>query len=160
MGGININPWPVSHVSRSSPSCGRSATSSGGASCSARRQAGPRWPARACSTTTGTRRCSASASQACVSYDCAWAFELGYVVRDALRRMYEATPEHPDGENIFYYLTIYNEPYPQPPEPVPTGGPAELEEGILRGLYRYAPFRGIPNGRGVPGRGPRSWPPG
>ena len=35
-------------------------------------------------------------------------------MRDALRRMYEATPEHPDGENIFYYLTVYNEPYPQP----------------------------------------------
>ena len=59
----------------------------------------------------------ASVSEACVSYDCAWAYELAYVMRDALRRMYEATPEHPDGENIFYYLTVYNEPYPQPPEP-------------------------------------------
>ena len=59
----------------------------------------------------------ASVSEACVSYDCAWAFELAYVVRDALRRMYEATGEHPDGENIFYYLTVYNEPYPQPAEP-------------------------------------------
>jgi pyruvate dehydrogenase E1 component len=82
----------------------------------------------------------ASVSEACVSYDCAWAFELAYVVRDALRRMYEVTPEHPDGENVFYYLTVYNEPYPQPPEPASfPGGPAALEEGILRGLYRYAP---------------------
>jgi pyruvate dehydrogenase E1 component len=81
----------------------------------------------------------ASVSQACVSYDCAWAFELAYVVRDALRRMYEATPEHPDGENIFYYLTVYNEPYPQPGEPASfPGGPAALEQGILRGLYPYA----------------------
>jgi pyruvate dehydrogenase E1 component len=48
--------------------------------------------------------------------------------------MYEATPEHPDGENIFYYLTLYNEPYPQPAEPADAPG---LEEGILRGLYRY-----------------------
>jgi pyruvate dehydrogenase E1 component len=79
-------------------------------------------------------------SEACVSYDCAWAYELAYVMRDALRRMYDATPDHPDGENIFYYLTVYNEPYPQPPEPVSfPGGPAALEQGILRGLYLYAP---------------------
>jgi len=74
----------------------------------------------------------ASVSEACVSYDCAWAYELGVVVRDALRRMYDSTPDHPDGENIFYYLTVYNEPYPQPTMPS-----ADLEEGILRGLYRY-----------------------
>jgi pyruvate dehydrogenase E1 component len=81
----------------------------------------------------------ASVSEACVSYDCAWAFELAYVVRDALRRMYEATGEHPDGENIFYYLTVYNEPYPQPAEPAEyPGGTAALEEGILRGLYLYS----------------------
>jgi pyruvate dehydrogenase E1 component len=80
-----------------------------------------------------------SVSEACVSYDCAWAYELAYVVRDALRRMYDASPEHPDGENIFYYLTVYNEPYPQPPEPSSyPGGPAALEQGILSGLYRYA----------------------
>jgi len=81
----------------------------------------------------------ASVSEACISYDCAWAYELAYVMRDALRRMYDATPEHPEGENIFYYLTVYNEPYPQPPEPVSfPGGPAGLEQGILRGLYQYA----------------------
>src|SRR6266699_1848883 len=57
-------------------------------------------------------------------------------MRDALRRMYEATPEHPDGDNIFYSLTAYNEPYPQPAEPPEfPGGTAALEEGILRGLY-------------------------
>ena len=82
----------------------------------------------------------ASVSEACVSFDCAWAYELAYVVRDALRRMYDASPEHPDGENIFYYLTVYNEPYPQPPEPASfPGGQAALEQGILRGLYLYAP---------------------
>jgi pyruvate dehydrogenase E1 component len=81
-----------------------------------------------------------SVSEACVSYDCAWAYELAYVVRDALRRMYDATAENPDGENIFYYLTLYNEPYPQPPEPSSyPGGAGALEQGILRGLYLYAP---------------------
>src|SRR6202012_3780629 len=80
-----------------------------------------------------------SVSEACVSYDCAWAFELSYVVRDALRRMYDASPEHPDGENIFYYLTVYNEPYVQPAEPTGyPGGTEALERDILRGLYRYA----------------------
>jgi pyruvate dehydrogenase E1 component len=75
-----------------------------------------------------------SVSEACVSYDCAWAYELGVVMKDALHRMYDATSEHPDGENIFYYLTVYNEPYPQPPAPSEIAG---LESAILRGLYRY-----------------------
>ncbi len=83
----------------------------------------------------------ASVSEACVSYDCAWAYELGVVVKDALRRMYDSTPEHPDGENIFYYLTVYNEPYPQPAMPS-----ADLEEGILRGLYRYQAERSVVSG--------------
>ena len=81
----------------------------------------------------------ASVSEACVAYDAAWAYELSYIVKDALRRMYGSTPEHPDGENIFYYLTVYNEPYVQPAEPADFPGGAEaLEHGILRGLYRYS----------------------
>ena len=76
----------------------------------------------------------ASVSEACVSYDPAWAYEISVITRDALRRMYDSTPEHPDGEDIFYYLTVYNEPYPQPPAPAVEG----LDEGILRGIYRYA----------------------
>jgi pyruvate dehydrogenase E1 component len=76
----------------------------------------------------------ASVSEACVSYDPAWAYEIAVITKDALRRMYDASPEHPDGENIFYYLTVYNEPYQQPPAPEADG----LDEGILRGIYRYA----------------------
>src|SRR5206468_875191 len=81
----------------------------------------------------------ASVSPACVAYDAAWAYELSYIVKDALRRMYGSTDEHPQGEDIFYYLTVYNEPYVQPAEPTdyPGGGEA-LERAILRGLYRYA----------------------
>jgi pyruvate dehydrogenase E1 component len=75
----------------------------------------------------------ASTNPACVYYDPAWAFELTYIVQDALRRMYGSTEEHPQGEDIFYYLTIYNEPYQQPAEP------AGLDaEALLKGLYRYA----------------------
>jgi pyruvate dehydrogenase E1 component len=81
----------------------------------------------------------ASVSPACVAYDAGWAYELSYIVKDALRRMYGSTAEHPDGEDIFYYLTVYNEPYVQPAEPADyPGGSAALERGILRGLYRYA----------------------
>jgi pyruvate dehydrogenase E1 component len=72
----------------------------------------------------------ASVSEACVSYDPAWAYEVAVIVKDALRRMYDSTPEHPDGENIFYYLTVYNEPYVQPAAPAVDG----LDAGTLRGM--------------------------
>ncbi|MDH4160748.1 MAG: pyruvate dehydrogenase (acetyl-transferring), homodimeric type, partial [Actinomycetota bacterium] len=74
----------------------------------------------------------AATNPAVVAYDPAFAFEVGHIVRDALRRMYG-----PDPENIFYYLTVYNEPIAQPPQP------DDLDvEGLLRGLYRYAPADG------------------
>jgi pyruvate dehydrogenase E1 component len=76
----------------------------------------------------------ASTNPACVAYDPAFAFELAVIAEDALRRMYGATDEHPAGESIFYYLTVYNEPYRQPA--MPEGVDAE---GIRKGLYRYAP---------------------
>src|ERR1700745_3398766 len=59
----------------------------------------------------------ASVSEACVCYDPAWAYELSVIIRDALPRIYDSAAEHPDGEDIFYYLTVYNEPYPQPAAP-------------------------------------------
>ncbi len=69
----------------------------------------------------------ASTNPAVVHYDPAWAFEIAHIVRDGLRRMYGE-----DAENVFYYLTIYNEPYVQPPEP------DDLDvDGVLRGLYLY-----------------------
>jgi pyruvate dehydrogenase E1 component len=75
----------------------------------------------------------ASTNPACVAYDPAWAFEVAVIVEDALRRMYGSTDEHPEGEDVFYYLTVYNEPYRQPAMPEGID-----EEGIRRGLYRYA----------------------
>jgi pyruvate dehydrogenase E1 component len=89
----------------------------------------------------------ASVSPACVAYDPAWAYEISVIVADGLRRMYGNTPEYPHGEDIFYYLTVYNEPYVQPamPDGLP-GGRAGVEQGILRGLYQYAPADGAAGG--------------
>ncbi len=64
-----------------------------------------------------------------VAYDPAFAFEIGHIMRDGLRRMYG---EHP--EDIFYYLTVYNEPYAQPAQPENVD-----VDGILRGMHLYAP---------------------
>ncbi|MFN4259684.1 MAG: pyruvate dehydrogenase (acetyl-transferring), homodimeric type [Gemmataceae bacterium] len=60
-----------------------------------------------------------------LAYDPAFAYEIAVILRDGLRRMYE------NGEDIFYYITLYNENYPMPP--MPDG----VEEGILRGLYKF-----------------------
>lgn len=74
----------------------------------------------------------ASTNPAVVSYDPAFAFEIGQIVKDGLRRMYGA-----NSENIFYYLTMYNEPYLQPAQP------ENLDvRGLLKGIYLYAEARG------------------
>ncbi|GAA3218488.1 pyruvate dehydrogenase (acetyl-transferring), homodimeric type [Actinocorallia longicatena] len=74
----------------------------------------------------------ASTNPATVAYDASWAFELSHIVKDALTRMYGSTPEHPNGEDIHYYLTIYNEPMPQPAQP------ADLNVAdLLKGLYKF-----------------------
>ena len=69
----------------------------------------------------------ASTNPAAVAYDPAFAYEIAFIVEDGLRRMYGEEPE-----DVFYYLTVYNEPYEQPPAPDLPG----LREGVLRGLYR------------------------
>ncbi|MBM7788934.1 pyruvate dehydrogenase E1 component [Tenggerimyces flavus] len=79
----------------------------------------------------------ASTNPAAVSYDPAFGFEVAHIVKDALQRMYGATEEHPHGEDIFYYLTVYNEPISQPVEPENVD-----VDGILHGIHLYAPFDG------------------
>ncbi|WP_372406275.1 pyruvate dehydrogenase (acetyl-transferring), homodimeric type [Streptomyces luteireticuli] len=68
----------------------------------------------------------ASTNPAAISYDPAFAYEIAVIVREGLRRMYG-----PEAEDVFYYLTVYNEPKVQP------AMPPGVEEGILKGLYRY-----------------------
>ena len=60
-----------------------------------------------------------------VTYDPAFAYEVAVIVQDGMRRMYQ------EKEDIFYYLTLYNENYEMPP--MPKG----VEEGILKGLYKF-----------------------
>jgi pyruvate dehydrogenase E1 component len=70
----------------------------------------------------------AATNPAVVAYDPAFAFEIAHIMERGLHRMYGEKQE-----NVFYYLTIYNEPILQPVEP------AEVDvEGLLRGIYRYA----------------------
>jgi pyruvate dehydrogenase E1 component len=68
----------------------------------------------------------ASTNPSVLAYDPSWAYEVAVIVREGLRRMYE------EGEDLMYYLAVYNEPYLQPK--MPKG----IEEGILKGLYRYS----------------------
>lgn len=73
----------------------------------------------------------ASAIPTCQAYDPAFAYEVGAVVQDGIRRMYQ------QDENIYYYLTLYNENQVQPPKPDGS------DQGILDGLYRWG---GAPEG--------------
>jgi pyruvate dehydrogenase E1 component len=71
----------------------------------------------------------ASTNPAVVAYDPAFGYELGHIFKDGLKRMYG-----PNSENIYYYLTVYNEPYIQPAEP------ENLDvDGLLRGIYLLSP---------------------
>ena len=73
----------------------------------------------------GHSHLQASTIPNCVSYDPTYAYELAVIVRDGIHRMYE------NGENIFYYLTLYNENYPMPAMPERAG----IEEAIVQGAY-------------------------
>jgi pyruvate dehydrogenase E1 component len=60
-----------------------------------------------------------------LAYDPAFAYEIAVIIQDGIRRMYK------EGESIFYYITVMNEPYAMPP--MPEG----VKDGILKGMYRY-----------------------
>ena len=72
----------------------------------------------------------ASTIPTCAAYDPAFAYEIAVIVQDGLRRMYV------NAEDIFYYITLYNENYPQPP--MPDGA----REGIIKGIYKLQPAAG------------------
>ncbi len=59
------------------------------------------------------------------TYDPAFSYEIAVIVQDGIRRMYQ------EGEDLFYYITLYNDTYPM------AAMPEGCREGILRGLYRF-----------------------
>ena len=63
-----------------------------------------------------------------VAYDPAYGYELAVIIQDGLRRMYT------DGEDVFYYLSVYNEAYEMPAVPEQD----DIREGILRGMYHFS----------------------
>jgi pyruvate dehydrogenase E1 component len=66
------------------------------------------------------------------AYDPAFAYETAVIVHDGLTRMIGTGPSGGPGggEDIFYYLTLYNENYVMPAKP------ADCEAGILAGIYK------------------------
>src|SRR5262249_16950253 len=62
----------------------------------------------------------------CLAYDPAFAYEISTIIREGIRRMYEKM------DDIFYYMRMGNEPYEMPAKP------EGADEGILRGMYRFA----------------------
>jgi pyruvate dehydrogenase E1 component len=62
------------------------------------------------------------------AYDPAFAYELAAIISDGISRMFGSEPE-----DVFYYLTLYNENYQMPARPEDVG------DGIVKGLYRFAP---------------------
>jgi pyruvate dehydrogenase E1 component len=67
----------------------------------------------------------ASTIPTCLPYDPAFGYELAVIIADGLRRMFV------EGEDIFYYLSLYNENHAMP------AMPEGVTDGILKGLYRF-----------------------
>ena len=78
----------------------------------------------------------ASTNPAVVTYDPAYGYEMGHIVRDGIERMYGEHGRSDGPMNLMYYITVYNEPITQPAEP------ENLDvEGVLKGIYLLAPAK-------------------
>jgi pyruvate dehydrogenase E1 component len=71
----------------------------------------------------------ASHYPSCRVYDPAFAYETAAIIRDGLARMYGEP-----SQDVFYYITLYNENHVMPPRPEGVS-----DEDIVRGLYRFSP---------------------
>ncbi len=74
----------------------------------------------------------ASTVPTCAAYDPAYAYEIAVIIHDGMRRMYK------EKEDLFYYITLYNENYVQP------AMPEDVEEGIIKGIYKLKAGGGKP----------------
>ncbi|GAA1479038.1 pyruvate dehydrogenase (acetyl-transferring), homodimeric type [Nocardioides aestuarii] len=75
----------------------------------------------------------AATNPAVVHYDPAFAYEISHIMQSGLERMYGTGGPHGVGEDVIYYITVYNEPVQQPAEPEGVD-----VEGILKGLHRVS----------------------
>ncbi|WP_415140566.1 pyruvate dehydrogenase (acetyl-transferring), homodimeric type [Nocardioides sp.] len=75
----------------------------------------------------------AATNPAVVHYDPAFAYEISHIMKSGLERMYGSDEANPHGEDVIFYLTVYNEPVAQPKEPEDVD-----VEGILKGFHRVS----------------------
>ena len=78
----------------------------------------------------------ATTNPAVVHYDPAFAYEISHIMKSGLERMYGADTDS-SGEDVIFYITVYNEPIVQPKEPEDVDA-----EGILRGIYSVSKGEG------------------
>ncbi|MGA2834984.1 MAG: pyruvate dehydrogenase (acetyl-transferring), homodimeric type [Acidimicrobiales bacterium] len=88
----------------------------------------------------------ASAYPSVAAYDPAFAYEVAVLMEDGIRRM-----TGPDPEDRYWYLTLYNENYVMPALPADPAEAERVRQGIVRGMYRFAP-----GPTEVPGDAPRA----
>ncbi|MCJ8329810.1 MAG: pyruvate dehydrogenase (acetyl-transferring), homodimeric type, partial [Lentisphaeria bacterium] len=62
----------------------------------------------------------------CISYDPAYAYELGILVEAGIKRMYV------DMDDVFYYITLHNDKY----EHLPMPADKDIKEKVVRGIYK------------------------
>lgn len=79
----------------------------------------------------------AATNPAVVHYDPAYAYEISHIMKSGLERMYGETEDGKQGEDVIFYLTVYNEPVSQPKQPDDVD-----VEGILKGIHQVARAEG------------------
>ncbi|GAB3996676.1 pyruvate dehydrogenase (acetyl-transferring), homodimeric type [Nocardioides marmoraquaticus] len=87
----------------------------------------------------------AASNPAVVHYDPAHAYEVGHIMQNGLQRMYTSTEAHPHGEDVIFYMTVYNEPLSQPAEPEGL----DVQQ-LLQGMYKFADAPEVPGNGDAP----------
>ena len=79
----------------------------------------------------------AATNPAVVHYDPAFSYEVSHIMQSGLKRMYGTAGPNGNGEDVIFYVTVYNEPVSQPKEPEDVD-----VEGILRGIHHVSTAEG------------------
>jgi pyruvate dehydrogenase E1 component len=81
------------------------------------------------------------------AFDPAFAYEIALIMADGIEKMYG-----PEGEDLIYYLTLYNENYPMPALPEKPAEAERIKRGVLDGAYRFAEAPKLSSGHSSNGR--------